>query len=562
MKRIVCVLLCLAMLMVCAGSLAVRYTLPEKMQKQLDIGSGLKGSFVLHGEGTHPLILGLKPFQDAEMQIRGLRSSGEMHYYIYQAGANEEQIGLTEMYDNGERIYLRSDFLPGEVLSIPMLSQLADILSVPEGGNPPLGSALLNLSSLSAEERSSLLDPAIERLSSRLELWVANYAAVSEVRTLENGTSVIDLNYSIPMSDFKQEIVSLFLSLLRSAEGTALMDRLLNDQQKEVFANTNLDYFYLDALNALNNDFDILYTRTISTLGASVSSTLELPLDDDRMQFQTLIIEEKGGLVSYTLRGEDMIYTLAWGINVDLTQVDAFSAWITVRPNPSSENINLDAYHAWRADISHGGSISTDEDSRDHERTEWSVRVVSDTSRLPEGEIEGNYPEEEPLSLDLKLHYFSKYSQSSPTTLEFDAALKTPEMSLSARGQLKTASPWIFTPFSTEGAKDLTQMSAAERTAKLAQFLAGAAGKLTPTPVEETSSENSGANTAPAESAAPAPAEESPDAEGTDQTESADRTSPDAEEEPDTEEAEENPGEAETEPMDPDESEEEEDAEP
>ena len=490
MKRIVCAVLCLALLLATAGSLAATgYTLPEKMQKQLGIGSGLKGTVTLHGEGTHPFILAIQTLQDVELEFRGLRSSGESHYFLYQAGENEERIGLTELYDSGDRIFLRSDLLPDQVFSIPALNQLADLLYTPEGGNPSLASSVLNWINLPEAERSALLNPVTESLSARLEMWVAKYAAVSEVRTLENGTSVLDLSYDIPMSELKKEIVSLYTGMLESAEGQALIGKIMNEEQRQVFARSALDYFYQAALDALDNDYDILYTRTLSTLGEPVSSILELPLDASKTQFQAIIMEEQGDLLTITLRSEDVLYTVTFGANTDLTQVDAFSAWINVRPNPASDNINLDAYHAWRADISHSGTISTDEDSRDHERTNWSIRVVTDTSRLPEGETAEHYPEENPLSLDLKLHYFSKYSQSSPTTLEFEAALTMEDFSLSAAGQCKTASPWAFAPFETEGAEDLTALSEEARILKLAELLAAASEQFTPSAKEEPEAE-------------------------------------------------------------------------
>ena len=58
MKKILCALLCMMLVMISAESLAaVDYTLQEKMQKQLDSGSGLKGTLQLHGEGNDPFIL-------------------------------------------------------------------------------------------------------------------------------------------------------------------------------------------------------------------------------------------------------------------------------------------------------------------------------------------------------------------------------------------------------------------------------------------------------------------------------------------------------------------------
>ena len=51
MKKILSILLVLVLTTACIAASAAGYTLPEKMERQLTIGSGLKGAFTLHGEG-------------------------------------------------------------------------------------------------------------------------------------------------------------------------------------------------------------------------------------------------------------------------------------------------------------------------------------------------------------------------------------------------------------------------------------------------------------------------------------------------------------------------------
>ena len=481
MKRIVSVVLFLFMLtiQVCSYA-ALDYTLPEKMKKQLDFGSGLKGSIILHGEGDDPILSLIHPFQDAELQFRGLRSGEKTHYYIYQSGENEAQRGLTELFNDGRSLFFRSDMLPGDVFRLPGLEDLSDqVFSMP-GGNPSIASAVLRWLKLSEEERDSLLSPVITRLSGQLEVWVAQFAEISPVRTLQNGISVIDSSYVIPMAELRKEIISLLNSTAGSTEGKRLFDALLNDPQKALFANDNLNYFYNDAMKALDNDFDLTYTRTITIFGEPVSSVLELPLADSGLGYQSVLIENRDGMISYTLRGEDRLITLQIADSIRWEQIDGFSAWIYSRPNPASDSQNEGLYHSYRLDVSCTKDQSTDEESRDHERIGWTIQLQGDTSRLPEEEKRDHYPEEIPVLLDLKLHYFSRYSQSSPTTLEVNVLLEKENLSLSAAGQFKTASPWVFSPFNTENTTDLLSLGQSEIELKIAEFLAAAAETLIP----------------------------------------------------------------------------------
>ena len=495
MKKILCALLCMMLVMISAESLAaVDYTLQEKMQKQLDSGSGLKGTLQLHGEGNDPFILSLQPFQDVELQFRGMRTGEQGHYYFYQAGDDESQKGLTEIFDDGSSLFFRSDFLPGEVIRFPALAALADAMLPSRGGNPSIASAAVRWIQTGKAQQEALLNPVLEILEKQLEVWLARYAEASEVKTTESGTSAVELSYSIPMDDFRQEIVSLMNILQNSAEGKALMDQIFSEEQKGLFENQNLGYYFLDALSALNNEYDINYTSTISTLGVQLSSSLELPLDESSMGFKSLLIEDKNGLISYTLRNDEQVITLLMGRDYDWSQIDSASAWVIMRPNPNGEETEKGLYHAIRLELQHSSEKTTDEESRDHERTVWKLTAERDVSRLPEGEDEKNYPEEPPLSAELNLHYFSRYSQSSPTTLEYSLSIIREDFLISGNGQMKTSSPWVFSPFSTEGAREFTTFSANELTVKIAEFLAGASEQLTPAKPETAEENTEGTN--------------------------------------------------------------------
>ena len=495
MKKILCALLCMMLVMISAESLAaVDYTLQEKMQKQLDSGSGLKGTLQLHGEGNDPFILSLQPFQDVELQFRGMRTGEQGHYYFYQAGDDESQKGLTEIFDDGSSLFFRSDFLPGEVIRFPALAALADAMLPSRGGNPSIASAAVRWIQTGKAQQEALLNPVLEILEKQLEVWLARYAEASEVKTTESGTSAVELSYSIPMDDFRQEIVSLMNILQNSAEGKALMDQIFSEEQKGLFENQNLGYYFLDALSALNNEYDINYTSTISTLGVQLSSSLELPLDESSMGFKSLLIEDKNGLISYTLRNDEQVITLLMGRDYDWSQIDSASAWVIMRPNPNGEETEKGLYHAIRLELQHSSEKTTDEESRDHERTVWKLTAERDVSRLPEGEDEKKYPEEPPLSAELNLHYFSRYSQSSPTTLEYSLSIIREDFLISGNGQMKTSSPWVFSPFSTEGAREFTTFSANELTVKIAEFLAGASEQLTPAKPETAEENTEGTN--------------------------------------------------------------------
>ena len=479
MKKWICAMLCIVIMMAeLPAFAAISYTLPQKMEKQLAIGSGLKGSFCFQGKGDNPLLNFLPFLQNAEIQIQGLRSGDEFHYSFYQETEQGGKTGLTELYGKEGQVFLRSDFLPDEIYMIPEIEKLTDALFRSDGGNPSFASALVRWMQMDSAQKDGLLTPVTEMLSREIEIWLASYADVSEVRTLENGTSVVDLSYHIPMMDLKTEIVNLLKLVLQDEQGQALIDSIFHEEQKNIYANAELDYFYEDALAALDNGFDIQYTRTVSTIGQPVSGLLELPLDEGKMGFSSLEIEESSGMISYTLRNDEGYYTVLMNRESNFTNLDDTSIWFYMR-RLSAEN-DREETHALRIDILHTSELSTDEESREHQTDRWMLKAESDFTKLPEGENSELYAQEKPITLDFSLHYYSRSSQSSPTTLDIEAQLEANDYSLTLSAKFKTASPWEFKPFNYDGAVDLLTLTNEERIQKWSQWLASATEQILP----------------------------------------------------------------------------------
>ena len=73
--------------------------------------------------------------------------------------------------------------------------------------------------------------------------------------------------------------------------------------------------------------------------------------------------------------------------------------------------------------------------------------IRQDTTYLPETHQNDELPEWHDIEAELDLHYHSKYSQNSATTLEIKAGFRQNGSSVSIDGKVKTAAPWLFMPF-------------------------------------------------------------------------------------------------------------------
>lgn len=501
-KGLIC-LLCLILVTVYAGSAlaATTYTLPEKMDKQLAIGSGLKGSFLLTAEGNDPLVLSLNPLLNIPFQMRGMKSGQDWHYYLYQATETEEQKGLTECYFQENTLYFRSDLLPGRVFSVPALSELLDRLTAKESGNPSFASMLIRIANLSADEKTGVWNPFIEKLAQKIELWIEDFKVGGTVRDMGEESSILEENFTIPMNELRKEILVLLDGIRADGNLRSMLESLMTDDQKAVYLNDYLNYFYLEAMEALQDDFDVTLSRTVSMMGEEISSSLELPLDRARYGYDSLTIDNEAGTMIFRLKNDQQ--SLIFVTDQDLTagEFDGLTFWVMSCPD---EEATEQERKALRVDIQKTTETYSDEETRDHQKDHWSLRIETDLSRLPEDEREKAYETIAPITAEVTLHYFSKYSQSSPTTLEISARFEKENLRIGLEGQWKTASPWVFSPFDISGAEDFLEIKDEEKVLCLAEWLAAASEQFTVPAEEPEAPEETASAAEPAADEAPA----------------------------------------------------------
>ena len=503
-KTIFRTLLCLLLAVIIPVSVwAADYTLPEKMDKQLAIGSGLKGSFVLHAAGTDAAVQAMSPFLEKELSLRGMKSGEDAHYYIYQAGENEKQNGLTEVYLKDGVVYFRSDLINGPVLRFPGTAALLDQL-VPSGGeNPPAASVLAGILMKSIEKDPSW-ELFITKYADEIELWVTSHFADGQtIQAMPDGASAVELSYTIPIGELKKKMIQLLKNIKANPEEAALVENLMSREQIETYFNPYLDYYYDAAFDAMNHEFDVVVSRTVSTMGEELSSGIELPLDARVTGYSALKVHKAGKEITVSLSNERE--TLALIFRGD----PADTASMHLMRYPAPENTDPVDRMAMLWTLHHTVETSTDEETRDHQTEVWTLTAKRDVSRLPEGEKEEDYPETAPMRLDVKLHYFSKFSQSSPTTLEVDGALETGGLQLRMEGAFKTASPWIFSPFAIDGAQDFLSLSEEQKLLILGEALLNAATQLEARPEADALPADTPETEAPTTEPAAEPAPES-----------------------------------------------------
>lgn len=450
MKKIISIVIGLVVaLSLIVSASAAGYALPEKMMKQIQVGSGIKGTINLKGNADADLQPFFAAVQNAEYELRGIHFSNNEHYYIYQAGENEQRNNLSEILKNDEgKIYLRSDLIEGKSYQLPNLENILGLLLKADGTNPSVLSNIIQaVLSEQSEEGSAFNTDALER---QIETWITSFATETAIQKSEEGTPRLFQEFVIPLNELYGEISSLIRYLSKDEGFMTSIRTLLSEEQAALYLNPNLEYFYLEALNHLNLKDEIRLSRSLSTMGELISSSLQIPLDEEKTGFSSIVIQTADQAKSYLITGAKGTYMLKIPADFDLKKPDFDDTLSFVYVNNEDEKAEK---LSLKISVTKKHETYDDPDeSKTHEKDHYVIHIARDTSVLPEQIHEEMIPDMESANAEIDIHYSSKMQLSSPTALEIAAKVEQGKFWFELNATIKTASPWTFSPFEVSDA--------------------------------------------------------------------------------------------------------------
>ena len=470
--RILCLLLCL--LLTCSTALAADYTLPEKMSRQIIYGSGVKGAMTLAVAGGAEWFDLLLPFTGSQLQVRYIYKDGQFQCQLYATDDQEQQRALTQAYGDETHLYLRSDLLPDTLLSLPMGTALMDTVFGSDSENPTFYSIVQAILSVPAEDWETDWTPALEPYETALEQWLTQFAADPSITQSDSGSSSMTLRYDIPADALKAAMKDMMGQALQDATLQNLLSPLLSDTQKAVYLNPSLGYFYDAVIDALPLTDDLTMVRKLSTRGELISSDLVMPLPENANHWTSLTLTVTGAETALTLTGAEQAVTLALTESVvseNRTAWEGVFRYLPAEGTPLSAAFTLDKEF----------TASTDEtDGRAHEITHWTLKAKPDLSHLAADDpARENYADFDEITVDFSTHYSGRALDNNPTTLELTLSAQLPAVSLESEVALRTTSPWVFTPLSTDGAENMMELTGERVSELLTEFSRNAALTMT-----------------------------------------------------------------------------------
>lgn len=470
MKKACAIILILVQLAVICFASAASYTLSEKMGKQIEVGSGLKGSFTIHAEGTSELVELLKNLNDREIQIRSISArdadNGLTSFYV--DPGDESQQGLVEVCRKNGETFIRNDINADKVYSLGKLSLLFDLLTAEKGNNIQIWSVLKNMLDIPEEEWNTVWTTALNRYYGDLEVWLNQYALSPRVYTTDNGQNAIETKYSIEPVAIRSGIVTLISDVLEDQNLVSLLSSKMTPEHAAIYLNKDLIWFYREALEQFELNGPIIFTRKMTTKGVAIGTEIRLPLGKNPLGFNSVLLTHEDDSEKWLFEGDEVNVLIIPGKQVSTEKNFDYTVSLIITPGTKKDGF-FGKYGAYDCSVSCIVEESSDEEDRGHQYNHWTLALKPNASLVTENKE--LYADCTGMQLEAVLHYSGKNAQTSATTLEINGKYSYGKDSVELNAKVKTAATWNIVLFDTAKSVSVFSMTDEEIHDMLNDFL-------------------------------------------------------------------------------------------
>lgn len=281
MKKILALLMSLILFL--GAAIADSISLPEKIQMQVESGSGFKGkySIAVSKDGKDNTIEGeLRYLSAGDNSITELMNSdGKAYYFVNKKNEQGLYIADTVYSFTNFEDYKNSSLINIVSRYVNLPSTLSLIFSVANYSHDyNMETALLE--KRMRDERNLILAESFERLKSKADLWLEKYMNTSSSKLKVGSSTELNMDYSVPYKDFKELLKTLVSDLKQDSFLTDALKQSMPNEYSALLLNLE-DMEFIDfAIDSIDIDEDIKIGKSFSTKGGIKSSYLELPLVD------------------------------------------------------------------------------------------------------------------------------------------------------------------------------------------------------------------------------------------------------------------------------------------
>lgn len=431
--------------------------LMEKIQKQLNAGSGFKGSLTVSG---------LPVLGSLAAQAQYILQKGQSQTAV-DVSLNGQSLWSLKVYGQDGALAVDAGLQSGALYGFsgglsPLLTSFA---TGTEGGNTTsFLPALLKILSPGDDKAALRLTEAAQPYLIKMELWMQGFADTPALEKDASGVTVMKAAYHIPAAALKAQIKQLLYDLLSDETLLPLLWEQATQAEADLYLNPALQSYYFSAVDALPLSGVIDITRRVSTMGVLMDTAVSLPLSGTAGGFKqiacTVAAGDAGDTITCDLTADAGTWTFSLNPQgseeAEGTSKKDFSGVLRFlpaeMPNWQVDGESVTYQHkalsvAYKATL--GTQTFTDVDGKNIESYTLSLSITPDWSHLGAevtDAVKALYIAVEPMQITASALLQSGQARNSATSLALDGRLTSGVTEVTLSGQFKTTPPWTFTP--------------------------------------------------------------------------------------------------------------------
>ena len=503
MKRLVFRILSLGLiLLLCTNASAATAnptnTMADRLIRQLERGSGFVGTLTFTATAAQgheadafstvkPIVLDVTMIQGYDHDV----ATGETRL-TFAMNASEYQQASAELALQDNKVYMQSTlledgwYLLGENVLDPLLESIGiqgampamDALTQTGDMMPGTLSFFTSMASSWMTGSTAGIDDLTQDYLTQIDFWMEGYSGSVQLKTLDDGTSGMEIDYTIPAADVKAELTVLLAKLMEDEELLEKLAALMPPEQAAQFLNPEQRHYYFYDVDQLPLEGDLTIHRMMTLQGETVELEVSMPLYDSVSGPMTLTYTQRlaGENVPYentlSISGEGSTLAINYRTNETAQGETAYEG--TVLYQGAEEN-GVKPQTVWAA-FTIDSLFSTEDDLMGYTTTRQMFHITLAPAPLSEAVNTAQYAEipRTDITLDMRFRGVSVLIKgTAPTDVEIALTISGEDMAQSISLVLAgaTTNQWTFDAFDPAQATSLADMPAEDLQQLLSQVV-------------------------------------------------------------------------------------------
>lgn len=486
--------------LLCAGAAAetaddLSYTMAEKLARQIGAGSGFIGTLTLNvtpapgreGEAlstVKPLVMDWTYIKVPANAETGAAEETRLQLSL---NAGDRQQGSADLSFVNGAWHLKSTllddswYLLGDSALQALLGAAGTGNALPAASQMLKGGGLLpgtlsffkNMAAYLIGADLEGMSEVMAQFTTKIDFWLEGFRSGVQMKTLEDGSSVMEIEYAVPAAAVKAQLKQLLIDLMNDEVLLSGLRALMPAEQAALYLDPSLEPYYFYAVDGLPLEGGLQIHRVLSFLGDTVELEVVMPLYDGEGGASILSYTRKRGAADMpdenTLRieGAAGIAELSFSTYNTIAGVSVYQGTVLYE---GAEKDGVKPQIVWASFHLSSKSVTT-RDLNGFETLIQNLTLSIAPAELPQTADVSRYLAVPKADLALDVSFASLATKNSPTdmTAKFKLSGEGMAQDITLDVAASTAAKWTPEAFDPAAAASLAAMPKDELTALVSQ---------------------------------------------------------------------------------------------